>query len=156
MVCQVGNASMNIQQTVTESPQSSKLKDSTDTCLHERWLVVARMLWIALVAFSLSIFFVSLPMLYAQLENVCVGNECFSEQLTPDTLLVLHGLGLSASNYAIISFVLIVAEAMVWFIVSGVLAWRKSNDWFVLLVALMLVMLSTNNVMNLLTTSHSL
>jgi hypothetical protein len=147
---------MNIQQKVTESTQSSKLKDATDTYLSGRWLVVARMLWILLVAFSLSIFFVSLPILYAQLENVCIGNECFAEQLTPDTLRVLHDLGLSANNYAIINLVLIVAEAMVWFIVSGVLAWRKSNDWFVLLVALMLVLLSTNNVMNLIATSHSL
>jgi hypothetical protein len=147
---------MKMQQTETDIPQSSKLKDSTDTCLQGHWLVVARMLWIALVAFALSIFFVSLPILYAQLKNVCVGNACLAEQLTPDTLRVLHDLGLTASTYAIISFVLIVAEAMVWFIVSGVLAWRKSNDWFVLLVALMLVLLSTNNVMNLLATSQSL
>jgi hypothetical protein len=151
-----GNASMNIQQTLTENTHSSELKNSADTCLHGRWLVVARVLWIALVAFPLSIFFVSLPIFYAQLEKVCVGNECIAEQLTPDTLRILHDLGLSASNYAIISLVLIVAEAIVWFIVSGVLAWRKSNDWFVLLVALMLVFLSTNNVMNLIATSHSL
>jgi hypothetical protein len=147
---------MNIQQNVTESADRSKLIESTDTCLHGRWLIVARMLWIALVALPLSIFFVSLPILYAQLEKVCIGNECFAEQLTPDTLRVLHDLGLSASNYALISLVFIVAEAMVWFIVSGVLVWRKSNDWLVLLVALMLVLLSTNNVMNLIAASHSL
>jgi hypothetical protein len=135
---------------------NSKLEDSTDTCLHGRWLLVARMLWIALVAFSVSIFFVSLPILYVQLEHICVGNDCLAEQLTPGTLQVLHNLGVSASNYAFISLVLIVVEAMVWFIVSGVLAWRKSNDWFVLLVALMLVYLSTNNVMSLIATSHSL
>ena len=41
---------MNIQQNVTESADRSKLIESTDTCLHGRWLIVARMLWIALVA----------------------------------------------------------------------------------------------------------
>jgi hypothetical protein len=156
LVCKAGNADMKIQQEVTESPHNSKPKNSADTCLNGRWLLMARVLWIALVAFPLSIFFVCLPILTAQLEKVCVGNECIAEQLTPDTLRVLHDLGLSASKYAIISLVLIVAEATVWFTVSGVLAWRKSNDWFVLLVALMLVLLSTNNVMNLIATSHSL
>jgi hypothetical protein len=134
----------------------SPIPNTFDTRVHGPWLVVVRGVWLLLVALTLGVFFASLPVYVAQLKLVCVGDPCPSTLLTPDSLRVLHHLGFSTSNYVTFSLILIVAEAVVWFAVSGVLAWRKSNDWLALLVALLLVLLGSNNVMNIVVVSHSL
>jgi hypothetical protein len=147
---------MHVQPSEMGRSEQATLDDATGTSLQGRWLLVVRMVWVVVVAGVVAIFFTSLPLLYTQLEHICLGNACLSEQLTSDTQRVLAGLGFDARTYALISLVFIAAEAMVWFMVGCVLAWRKSRDWFVLLVALMLVMVGTNNVMNVLASSHSL
>jgi signal transduction histidine kinase len=106
-------------------------------------LVLARVVWIMLAALSLAVLFTSLPAYMAQLQSVCAGATCAYGQLSPDSVQTLDDLGLSTGHYAIFSLVLVVASALVWFGVGVVIFWRtwgRSNDWFALLVALMLVL----------------
>ena len=100
-------------------------------------------MWIALAALSLAVLIASLPAYMTQLQNVCAGVTCAYGQLSPDSVHTLDDLGLSTGHYAIFSVVLVIASSLVWFGVGVVIFWRtwgRSNDWFALLVALMLVL----------------
>jgi hypothetical protein len=56
--------------------------------------------------------------------------------------------GISLDAYAWSWIVLTGATALVWFAVGGILFWRKSDDWMVLLVALMLISQGADNLTN--------
>ena len=108
-------------------------------------LVLARVVWIILAALSLAVLITSLPAYMAQLQSVCAGVRCAYGQLSPDSVQTLEDLGFSNGHYAIFSLGLVVASALVWFGVGVVIFWRtwgRSNDWFALLVALLLVLSS--------------
>src|SRR5438034_6822923 len=69
--------------------------------LQGRWLLLARVGWVALVVLSLGTFFASLPVYLARQQTLCVGRECTSGVLlTPAQAEVLKGMGLSLSDYA--------------------------------------------------------
>ncbi len=78
-----------------------------DTRLHGRWLIFARVLWLAIFLLMLVVF----------CANLVVG------------------------HYGLVPTILIVINTSVWFAVSLVLFWRKSNDRAVLLISLTLVLI---------------
>jgi hypothetical protein len=100
----------------------------------------------AVVVFTLSIFMLSLPAYFAQLQTVCVGVTCVYAygQLTPGTAQALQNLGLSTGGYAISIFVLAIASAVVFFGVACMLFWRRSDDWMTMFVSLFLVIIGVN------------
>jgi hypothetical protein len=61
------------------------------------------------------------------------------------TVQTLHTLGFSVSGYALLQTMLSVGIALAWFVVSGVIFWRKSDDWMALFVALFLVVFAAGN-----------
>lgn len=106
-------------------------------------LVLARIVWVVLAAFSLAVLLTSLLGYVARLQSVCTGAMCAYGQLNLASVRTLHDFGLSIIFYATISSALICASALVWFAVGAVIFWRtwgKSDDWFALLVALLLVL----------------
>jgi hypothetical protein len=121
-------------------------RSSEGTRLHGRWLVIARVMWMALAVFTLSIFIASLPEYFAQLQTVCVGVECVYTygQLTPGTAQVLQNLGFSIGGYATFTLATVITSALVSFGVAGVLFWRRSDDWMVMLVSLFLLTFGAN------------
>ena len=147
---------MNVQRASIERTNNSKLQDSKDTRLQGRWLVLARVVWFIVVALALLVFIFSLPVYIAQLFSVCNGNACGTGQLTPRIVGTLRNLGFSIGEYVTINVVLAFVQAFVWFIVGGVLFWRKSNDWMAILVALMMVLLGTSVALNTVAGSYSL
>jgi signal transduction histidine kinase len=74
--------------------------------LHGRWLLLARMLWIAIFISTLLYF----------CANLLLG------------------------SYGVVTTILLATATSVWFAVSGVLFWRRSNDRVILLFSLMLVL----------------
>jgi hypothetical protein len=94
---------------------------------------------VALFGFSLAVFFANLPEIFAQLQIVCGGSACTLWQLTPTSMLALQQVGLTVQSYAIFSVALSVIYVFVWSTVGAIIAWRKSNDWMALLVAVLLV-----------------
>ena len=147
---------MDVRQTSIERMSSSKLQDTTDTRLQRRWLVLARVVWFVLVALTLLVFILSLPVYIAQLQSVCSGNACGAEQLTPQIVETLRSYGISIGRYVTINVILVFVQAFVWFAVGGVLFWRKSNDWMALLVSLMMVLQGTSVTLNTVAGSFSL
>ena len=123
--------------------------------MHGHRLVLAWVVWAILSSGTLLTFALSLPVYFTLLQTVCTGTGCVPGQPAPDTVPTLHGLGLSLGSYVAFNLVLTLATMLVACTISGLLAWRKSNDWMALLVALMLIMLGTANIIYTLELSHS-
>jgi hypothetical protein len=107
--------------------------------LQGRWLLLARVGWVALVILTLAIFFASLPVYIAQLHTPCAGTACGYQQLTPQQVGALTGMGLSPGDYIAYTVALTLAQVVVCLGVSTVIVLRRSDDRMALLVALMLV-----------------
>jgi hypothetical protein len=122
---------------------SDEQRSATETRLHGRRLGLFWIGLVLLVAYTLGVFFGSLPFYFAHLQTVCTRNPCITGQPLASTVLLLHGLGLSLASYALLQIMLTILVALVAFAVAGVLAWRKPDDWLALLGALTLVMLAT-------------
>ena len=137
---------MHVQPSLTETTKSRSSRGAESTRLHGRRLVLARVVWVAVVVFTLSIFLLSLPAYFAQLQTVCVGITCVYAygQLTPGTAQALQNLGLSTGGYAVSILALAIASALVSFGVACVLFWRRSDDWMVMFVSLFLVIIGVN------------
>jgi hypothetical protein len=146
---------MNLHHAATHIPLSQQRHHEADTRLHGRWLLIARVASGSLVLLTLASFVVLLPSYLAQLQTVCTGPTCALVQPTAVTAQAMQQLGLSVSSYATFTFMLTLVVAVVCFCVSGVIFWRKSDDWMVLLVALTVVAMGTLFVTYALLESHS-
>src|SRR2546425_3256198 len=132
------------------------LRSDKNTLLHGHWLIVARIAWIACVVLTVVIFFACIPVYVAQLETICSGAECAYRQLSPEQATALQAFGLSLGSYAAYNVMLVIISAIVFFAVSVVIFWRKSNDWMALLFTLSLVLCGTLFVTETVAASHSI
>jgi len=136
---------MNVQHAPPEVTESRE--QHSYARLQGVWLVLARGIWITLVAFTLGTFFASLPVYLAQLQTPCAGIACVNAPLlTPEQAGVLKGMGLSLGDYAAYMVAFTLASVVVCLGVSTVIVWRRSDDRMALLVALMLVTLGPSSV----------
>src|SRR5437879_11695640 len=55
-------------------------------------------------------------------------------------MAALQQVGLTLGGYATVTLAVDLVIALIWLAVAAVIVWRKSDDWMVLLVALMLVL----------------
>jgi hypothetical protein len=131
---------MKPQQVLPNQVKNTITRSTQDTRLYGHGLFIARSLWLVLVVLILAFFVVSIPVYFTQLQTLCQTASCANGQLTQNTTQALLSYNLSMSNYALFSVVITIVSALVWFIVAALLIWHKSNDWMVLLIALMLVM----------------
>lgn len=112
------------------------------TRLHGRRLAVARVIWIAIVGLTIFLYFLSLPISFAQSQSVCAAPPCDPTQLTPGLVQQLRQEGLSPTSLAVYYAATNVVFELVFLGVALVIFWRKSDDWMAMLVALMLVTFS--------------
>src|SRR5260370_1442071 len=137
---------MHAPSPLSETAMSPGSRSAEGTRLHGRRLVIARVVWVAVVVFTLSIFLLSLPAYFAQLQTVCTGVTCVYAygQLTPGTAQALQNLGLSTAGYAVCILALAIASALVSFGVACVLFWRRSDYLMVMFVSLFVVIIGVN------------
>jgi hypothetical protein len=146
---------MSLHHAATQIPLSQERHHEADTRLHGRLLLIARGACVSLVILTLAIFVVLLPSYFAQLQTVCSGPTCALVQPTDEAAQAMQKLGLSVRSYATFTLILTLVTALVCFFVSGVIFWRKSDDWMALLVALTVVASGTLFVTYALLESHS-
>jgi hypothetical protein len=130
---------------------------ATGTRLQGRWLTLVRAAWLALVICILAYFIISMPAIFVTVHQPCAGAWCTNAtgRLTAGQMHALGKAGLSLDAYAW-SFLLFTGiTSLVWFSVAGILFWRKSDDWIVLLVAFMLIAQGADNLTNALLYSPS-
>ncbi len=122
---------------------SSDQQSAANARLHGGRLVFARICWLVLAVLAVPIFVTGLPLYFANLQVACNSYSCNYGQLRLQSAQLLQNLGISLSAYALFALVLTIAITMVWFIVAGVIFWRKSDDWIALLVSLALILFAS-------------
>jgi hypothetical protein len=134
------------------------LTGTTNTRLSGRWLILARVVWIALVVCILAYFIAGLPAIFVTLHQPCVGVWCTNAvgRLTASQMHALVKAGISLDTNAWFFLLFTGITSLVWFVVAGILFWRRSDDWMVLLVAFMLIAQGADNLTNTLLYSTSI
>src|SRR5215471_16695236 len=93
---------MNLADTEQKNASGTVDSNAANTRLTGSWLIIARVLWLALVLPALGLFVASIPAYYQQLQRGCVDTlTCsVSGALPTQVLQSLSTFGLSASSYA--------------------------------------------------------
>jgi hypothetical protein len=136
---------MNLADTEQKSASGAVVSNTANTRLTGSWLIMARVVWLALVIPSLGLVVVSLPVYYQQLQRGCVGPVTCTNlagALPAKGLQALTSSGFSVSEYAALLTVFFVIIAAIWSAVGLLIFWRRSDDWLALLAAFFLVMWS--------------
>jgi signal transduction histidine kinase len=111
------------------------------TQVRGRGLWPMRLGWTLLAAINLVVFFVSIPVYYAQLFVLCPDPRqgCTAGQLTPGNVLALHHLGISLGGYATYMLAISLFASSIFLIVGLVLFWRRSDDWMAVFASIVLL-----------------
>ena len=112
--------------------------------LRGRWLLPARVAWVAVAITALAIILFSIPSSFEHYRSVCsaaskVCAERAVDQATPEGVRVLGDIGLSLRSYALLNVVVDKAFQLVFFAVGALIFWRRSDDRMALLTSLFLV-----------------
>jgi hypothetical protein len=137
---------MSLHHTSSKEAGSSLQPRADSTPLQGAILVFARGVWIVGAVVVLAIFFAATPAYFASLHVVSTTtlNLSGDQQLTPAGLRQLHALGLSLDFYATYFVVINVIFVVAWFVVGGLIFWRKSDDRMAYFASLILVVFSVN------------
>src|SRR5215217_8409166 len=124
---------------------------SPDATLRGRWLLLARMAWVAVTITALAIVLFSVPSSFEYYRSVCTAaSEVCSEravgQPTPEGVRSLQDVGLSVGSYALLNVIIDKVFQLVWFAVGAIIFWRRSDDRMALLTSTFLVAFGTDTV----------
>jgi len=107
--------------------------------LHEPWLMLVRIVWLAVALLSIGMFIVSIPQHAQHLHVICSNALCGGSENATQLTRELHSLGLTLDFYAAYSLSLQIIFALGYFTIAMIIFWRKSDDWMALLVSLFLI-----------------
>src|SRR5205814_3721066 len=100
---------MNVQHAPTAIAESRERHSYAR--LHGRWLVLARVVWVAVVVLALGLFIASIPTTFASLHMLCTAASCSNVGQPTDYVQELQAVGLSMDFYAtyIVVFIIVFA-----------------------------------------------
>ena len=113
--------------------------------LRGRWLLPARVAWVAVAITVLAIILFSIPSSFEHYSSVCTAasevcsDERTVDQPTPEGVRALQDAGLSVRTYALLNVIVDKVFQLVWFAVGALIFWRRSDDRMALLVSVFLV-----------------
>src|SRR5918998_5919270 len=116
--------------------------------LQRRWLLLARITWVAVAITALVIALFSIPSSFEQYRSVCtaapeVCTERAAWQPTPEGVRALRDVGLSLDAYALLNVAIDKIGDLVWFAVGALIFLRRSDDRMALLTSLFLIAFGT-------------
>jgi hypothetical protein len=116
--------------------------------LQGRWVLLARLVWGAMVITALAIVLFSIPSSFEHFRSVCtapyeVCSERAVDQPTPEGLRALREAGLSLRSYALLNVLIDKVFELVWFAVGALIFLRRSDDRMALLVSVFLIAFGT-------------
>jgi hypothetical protein len=136
---------MNLLSTEKKSTGGAVVSSNVHTRLSGRGLLIARVVWLALVVPSLGLFVANLFAYDRRLQRTCTGNPFLCNlpgALTAKELQALPALGFSAAGYAALLTISLAIIVSFWCGIGLLIFWRRSDDWVALLGAFFLVMFS--------------
>ena len=101
-----------------------------------------RAVWVLVSACLLALISTSLPSAYAHLQGPCRNPTCDVGQLTVDNVIALHRLGISVAIYTFYPLLASLLTGIILFLVSVVIFWHRSDQWFPVFVSLWLLLCS--------------
>ncbi len=132
---------MNLHPGSTINIERPDMRYESETRLHGRWLLIARVSWIVLTLFILTLNAVMIPRYFAVLQAHCQpGPRCVAFQLTTYDRKLLHQFGLSLGFLAAYQVMLDAVSVLVCCALGALFFWRKSADRMALFGAFMLVL----------------
>ncbi|MCB9101046.1 MAG: AAA family ATPase [Anaerolineales bacterium] len=102
-------------------------------------LVIARLGWLVVTLVAVGTFLAGIPIRYEQLRLTTPPAARASEQLSPDQVRLLEGLGFSLDFYAGYVITLFVTFALIYIAIAVFIFWRKSDDGLAIFVSLALI-----------------
>ena len=137
---------MNSAQTKREQDETHATPISqSEPHLKGRTLLLARLIWMALVALNLVSFITDIPNYFTAFQQVCVRTCAFS----PRQADALAAIGVSMPTYAMMVVTLACAVVLTALIMALLLFWRRSDDWMALIVSFSLLALPAGNLSTL-------
>src|SRR5712692_8170024 len=93
---------------------------ATSTRVRGRRLLLMRLGWTLLTVYNLVVFFVSIPVYYAQLFVLCTDprQDCSDGRLRPGNVQALHHLGISLGSYAVYALTISILASSIFLIVG--------------------------------------
>ena len=131
---------MNMQRSPTSTLERPDVRNRSETRLHGRWLLLARVAWVVVTLLILGLNIGAIPQYHAVLQTVCAAPvNCFSDQLAITDVQGLRALGISLAVYATLTIALNGLLDLISIILGALLFWHRSNEPVALLCAFMLV-----------------
>src|SRR5919107_4288606 len=118
------------------------------TALRGGWLLLARVVWVAVGITALAIALFSVPSSFELYRTVCTAapEVCTQRavwQPTPEGVRALGDVGLSLDAYALLNVAIDKIGDLVWFAVGALIFLRRSDDRMALLTSLFLITFGT-------------
>ena len=104
------------------------VEQTKDTTLRGRWLLVARIAWVAIAVLAVGLVVATGPDFYSELGSVCSGDYCWGSRLSPDTAIELDDLGLSTGFYGGLLAGFGFSVAALWLLTGVLIFWRQSQN----------------------------
>ena len=142
---------MNRLDTEGKSGSHSAASSTATTRFSGAFLIIARVVWLALVIPSLGFFVASLVVSYQLIQRGCgdpMTCNILPGALTAKELHVLATSGFSVSAYAALLTIFWAILTSFWCAVGFLIFWRRSDDWLALLAAFFLVLFGINSSAN--------
>lgn len=129
---------MNLRHAPTTTPDGYALQNATGTRLRGHWLVLARILWIAVVVLILALFIASIPAFITMLQSACTTAACHAF-IPPYSMKQYQAAGLFVHFVLIFTYALTVLIFLAFLAIGAVIFWLKSHDFMAFYTSFALV-----------------
>ena len=121
-------------------PEQQEVRRQTPFSRGTIGLIGVRIVWVTVSVCLLVLISTSLPATYAHLQTPCHNPSCNVGQITVDNVIALHRLGLPVSVYTLYPLLASLLTSGLLFLVSVVIFWRRSDQWFPFFASLWLLL----------------
>ena len=129
---------MDLRQAQTTTAQGSYLHSATGTRLSGRWLVLARVVWIAVVVTILALFVAGIPAFIATLNTACTTAACHA-LIAQYSVKQIQAAGLSVNFYMTYLYAVFSIFLLTFLTIGVVIFWLRSTDFIALYTSFALV-----------------
>jgi signal transduction histidine kinase len=144
-----------------DRPAIPKGQGAADTILRGRWLLIARLAWMAVFLMLTVMYAFGFLAVHKTLSIVCDDELCtlrqqirrtggeegiegwpgppigFAEPLRPDQIRAVETLGITLDQYSWLGALQMGIPVLIYLLIAAGLFWRRSDNWMVLFVSIM-------------------